>query len=82
MDFFDAYEEVYSAVERFVEHNGRVPASVSVSPALYSWLQSMKKEAVADPAEEPSDAQMLSTRFGPITLVIDELLSPHEILVE
>lgn len=82
MDYFDAYEEVYSAVERFADKHGHAPATVSVSPSLYSWIQSMKKEAVAEHADEPTESTMLSTRFGPLPLVIDELLSPYEIIVE
>ena len=82
MEFFDAYEELFSAVERFVAQEGRVPESVSVSPSLYSWIQSMKKEAVSHFHEPLSEAQGISTRFGPVSLLIDELLDPYEILVE
>lgn len=82
MEFFDAYEEVYSAVERFVNDHGKIPASICVSPVLYMWIQSMKGEAVAHRMEDPTDSHALSTRFGPIPLVIDEMLSPYEIIVE
>ncbi|MFM7774106.1 MAG: hypothetical protein ACKO9V_04555, partial [Candidatus Kapaibacterium sp.] len=64
------------------DRHGHAPVSVSVSPSLYSWIQSMKKEAVSDRAEDSAESRILSTRFGPIPLIIDELLSPYEILVE
>lgn len=82
MEYFDAYEEVYSAIERFAEHEGKAPESVSVSPTLYRWLTTMKQESVLLNPEEPLDSGTISTRFGHIPLVIDEMLTPYEILVE
>ncbi len=82
MDFFDAYEEVYSAIERFVDEHGRAPSSVSVSPTLFRWLMEMKKEAVTLQLGDIGDVNMLQTRFGPIGISIDEMLSPYDILVE
>ncbi|MBL7997772.1 MAG: hypothetical protein JNL32_03945 [Candidatus Kapabacteria bacterium] len=82
MEYFDAYEEVYSAIERFADEHGKPPATVYVSPVLYRWLMEMKKESVALNMEEASDGNSLQTRFGAIPLALDEMLSPYEILTE
>ncbi len=82
MDFFDAYEELYSAVERFVDEHSKVPSSVSVSPVLFRWLLEMKKEAVSLHFEDATSSNSFNTRFGAIPIVIDEMLSPYDIVVD
>ncbi len=82
MDYFDAYEEVYSALERYADENGQAPHGISVSPSLFRWLLEMKKEAVTLHLEEPGTANTIHTRFGDLPLSIDEMLSPYDVLVE
>ena len=82
MEFFDAYEEVFSAIERFVDEHENAPKKVNVSPVLFGWLLEMKREAVTLQMEEVGEINSMNTRFGQIPLVIDELLSPYEIIVE
>ena len=82
MEFFDAYEEVFSAIERFAEEHGHAPKHVSVSPTLYRWLLEMKRESVTLQLEDFGDVNTLNTRFGSITIIVDEMLDPYEILVD
>lgn len=82
MEYFDAYEEVFAAIERFADEHGKAPQRINVSPALYRWLLEMKHEAVTLQLEESGDMNVLNTRFGPIPFVIDELLTPYEVMPE
>jgi hypothetical protein len=82
MDYFDAYEEVYAAIEHFVEESTKAPRKVNVSPALFRWLLEMKREAVTLHLEEAGEANAIQTRFGYVPIIIDEMLSPYEIIVE
>ncbi|MBX7155071.1 MAG: hypothetical protein U0Y96_06650 [Candidatus Kapaibacterium sp.] len=82
MDYFDAYEEVYSAIERYADEHGHPPTKICIAPALYRWLREMQKEsALLNPNEEQT-ASALNTRFGAIPIEIDELLTPYEIITE
>jgi len=82
MDWFDAFDEVFASVERFVQQHGRAPREVSVSPTLYTWLAELQRESAMLEGIEVSDPVALDTPFGEIALSIDEHLGPYEIHVE
>lgn len=82
-EYFDAYEEVFGAIERHVDEHGSVPTCVYVSSSLFRWLLEINKERVTTQSLAASESlNHLDSRFGSIELRIDELLSPWEILVE
>lgn len=81
MEWFDAYDEVYAAVEQFVAQHGTAPAEVAVSGVLYGWLAEMQRESAllsGIPAAEP---MVLESAYGSIPIRIDEMLGPFEILL-
>lgn len=80
MNWFDAYEEVYAAVERFVEEHGTPPKEVIVSTTLYTWLVELQRERAMLSGDEAVEPVVLDTPYGVIPVVIDELLDPFEIL--
>ena len=82
MEYFDAYEEVYAAIERYIDEHAVRPNHVNVSTTLFRWLLEMKKEAVTHHLEAPEPVLNFATRLGPVPIVIDELLSPYEIIVD
>jgi len=82
MDYFDAYEEVYSAIERYADQNGHAPSKICISPSLFRWLREMQKETALLNPDEHQSTSALNTRFGAIPIEIDELLTPYEIITE
>lgn len=80
MDWFDAFDEVFASVERYVEVHGRPPAELAVSPALYEWLAELQRESNFLGGTPPSDPVVLETAYGLVPLVINEKLDPYEII--
>ncbi|MCX7929248.1 MAG: hypothetical protein N2663_00785 [Chlorobi bacterium] len=80
MDYFDAYEEIYTRIERYMLEHGTLPHALVVSPSLYQWLCDCRKESVEQPHTD--DLMWFETPHGKIRLVIDERLDPYEILTE
>lgn len=80
MDYFDAFDEVFGSIERYVAEHGAAPHEIVVAPALYTWLADLQREAdMLGGAGVVTDPVMLETPYGPIKIVIDETLSPYEI---
>ena len=82
MDWFDAFDEVFASVERFVATHGRKPREVSVSPMLFTWLAELQRESAMLEGMEVSDPVVIDTPFGEVPLAIDEKLGDFEIVVE
>lgn len=82
MDWFDAFDEVFSRIEQFVAEHGRAPREVSVSPTLYMWLAELQKESALLEGVPVTDPVVLDTTYGTVPLAIDEKLGPYEILVD
>lgn len=80
MDWFDAFDEVFASVERYVAENGKAPAELLVSPTLYNWLAELQRESDFLEGIATTDPVVLETSYGHIPLVIDEKLDPYEII--
>jgi len=81
MDYFDAFDEVFGSIERYVAEHGAPPHEIVVAPALYTWLADLQREAdLLEGLGEVTDPVVLETPYGPIKIVIDETMSPYEIL--
>jgi hypothetical protein len=80
MEWFDAFDEVFASVERYVAEHGKAPAEVAVSPALYLWLAEMQRESALLTGLPMTDPVVLDTAYGSIPIAIDEHLGPFEIL--
>ena len=81
MDWFDAFDEVFASVDRFVQQHGKAPREVAVSPTLYTWLAELQRESAMLEGVEVSDPVSIDTPFGALALAIDEQLGPYEISV-
>lgn len=79
MDYFDAFAEVYASIERHVQETGQAPSEIVVSPALYTWLADMVREENLLRGVTMTDPVKLDTPYGPVTIVIDEALSPYDV---
>jgi len=82
MEMFDAFDEVFASVERYVAEHGHAPSEVVVSPPLYMWLAELQREGEMLAGTVPVDAVALETPFGRIPLAIDETLSPFDVLAQ
>ncbi len=85
MDYFDASEELYHTVQEFIRvHDGEHPNRVYVSPMLYDWLVQMQREERLLKGLNTEGVQLTTFQmdFGPLPLVVDELLSDYEIIPE
>jgi hypothetical protein len=80
MEWFDAFEELMASIERYVGEHGEAPHEVAVSADLYAWLSDIRRESHLLSGEDPGDPNILPTPHGPVRLVIDEALSPFEII--
>lgn len=80
MDYFDAYEEIFARIERYILDRGTLPRALVVSPSLYQWLCDCRKENLEHPTAE--DLIWFETPHGKIRLIIDEQLDPYDILTE
>jgi|DewCreStandDraft_5_1066085.scaffolds.fasta_scaffold00820_16 hypothetical protein len=81
MEHFDAFEEIFAHIERYMLEHGHVPRALVVSPSLYQWLCDCRKDT---PGHTPTaeDLRWLETPHGKVRLIIDERLDPFEILTE
>lgn len=82
MEWFDAFNEVYASVERYVADHGKPPAEVLVSASLYLWLAELQRESSMLSGLPAADPVYLETSYGNIPLVVDEHLDPFEIIPE
>lgn len=82
MDWFDAFDEVFTAIERYVQEHGHRPHQVAVSPRLYTWLAEMQRESALTEGLDVALPVSIDTTYGAIPLVIDERLGPYDILAE
>lgn len=80
MEWFDAYEELMTSIECYVDEHGKAPQEVAVSPALYAWLSDIRREAQMQFGGEQSEPSILPTPYGPVRLTIDEALSAFDIV--
>ncbi|MCS6808583.1 MAG: hypothetical protein RML40_03580 [Bacteroidota bacterium] len=85
MEYFDAAEEIYESIQRFmIENNGACPTRVYLSPTLFQWLTQIRREEIALRGQDPStlDLSVFPTEFCSPNVVIDEQLSDFEIITE
>lgn len=80
MEWFDAFEELTTSIERYVEEHDTAPHEVAVSPQLYAWLSDIRRESSGLSGEDPGDLSVIPTSHGPVRLVIDEALTAFEIV--
>lgn len=79
MEDFDAFEELFAAVERHVQQHGQKPREVVVSPSLYLWLSELQREAVMMRGEAVADVVHLETPYGAVSVTIDEMMSAFDV---
>lgn len=82
MDYFDAFAEVYGSIERHVHDHGVPPAEIVIAPSLYTWLCDVLREEELLRGTAITDPVMLDTPFGAVKIVIDETLSPYDIMTQ
>lgn len=82
MDYFDAFDEVFASIERHVQEHGSTPTDIVVSPGLYMWLADLLREEDLLRGLDITDPVVLETPYGPVSIVIDEALSPYEVLTQ
>jgi len=82
MEWFDALDELYAVVERYVQDHGTKPGEVSISPALYTWLAELQRESAMLEGIPVADLVTLDTQYGPVPIAIDEKLGAFEIVAE
>ena len=82
MDYFDAFAEVYTSIERHVHEHGVPPAEVVIAPSLYSWLADVLREEELLRGTSITDPVMLDTPYGAVRIVIDEAMSPYDIVTQ
>lgn len=80
MEWFDAFDELMTSIDRYVEGHGALPHEVAVSPQLYAWLSDIRRESSALTGEETGDLAVIPTAHGSVRLVIDEALTAFEIV--
>ena len=80
MEWFDAYDEVAAAVERFVAQHEQPPRMVAVSGTLYTWLAKLQQESAAITGEAVTEPVAVDSPYGSIPVVVDEHLDPYEIV--
>lgn len=84
MEYFDAAEEMHSAIQMYVDEHGTYPHRVYVSRELYQWLLEVRREELFLQGERET-SQCLScipTEYGELHVVVDEALSNFEIVPE
>ncbi|MGA0833219.1 MAG: hypothetical protein ACO3QO_01690 [Candidatus Kapaibacteriota bacterium] len=82
MDWFDAFDEIFAIVERFVQEHGKRPSCVVVSPNLYTWLAELQRESALIEGIEPALPLSIDTTYGTIPVVIDERLGAYDVAAE
>lgn len=80
MEWFDAFEELMTSIDRYVDQHGVPPHEVAVSPQLYAWLSDIRRESATLTGEGLGDLAVIPTAHGPVRLVIDEALTAFEIV--
>jgi hypothetical protein len=82
MEWFDALDEIFAVIERYVQEHGTAPSELSISPSLYTWLAELQRESAMLEGIPVADLIALETPYGAIPVAIDERLGAHEILAE
>ncbi|MCU0424924.1 MAG: hypothetical protein MUF71_04785 [Candidatus Kapabacteria bacterium] len=85
MEYFDAAEEIYGSIHKFMDkNNGTCPAKLYLSPTLFQWLTQVRIEETQLKGQDPNtlDLHTFPTEFGSPHVVIDEQLSDFEIITE
>ncbi|NQW29864.1 MAG: hypothetical protein HQ472_05065 [Ignavibacteria bacterium] len=80
MDWFDAFDEVFASVERYANEHGKPPHELAVSSALYNWIAELQHESDMLGGMESTESVILETPHGKVPLVINDELSPYEII--
>lgn len=82
MDWFDAFDEIFATVERFVQEHGKRPACVVVSPHLYTWLAELQRESALIEGMDATLPLSIDTTYGTIPVAIDERLGAYDMVAE
>lgn len=82
MEYFDAFDEVFASIDRYVQENGAPPHEIVVSPALYMWLAELQREENTLHGIDITDPVLLETPHGNVRIVIDETMSPYDVLAQ
>jgi hypothetical protein len=80
MDWFDAFDEVFASVERYVAEHGTPPQELAVSSSLYAWIAELQHESDMLGGMESSESVVLETPHGLVQLVINDELSAYDIV--
>ncbi len=74
---FDLIEAIEEAVARHEDRNGAAPTQISFSPASYQHLVRLKAadQLTGVPVSGCEAIRVFQTSTGPLTIVIDEMLS-------
>ncbi len=82
MDWFDAFDEIFATVERFVQEHGKRPSCVVVSPHLYTWLAELQRESALIEGMDATLPLSIDTTYGTIPVAIDERLGAYDVVAE
>jgi len=80
MDFFDAFDEVFATIDAFYRDHGHSPHDIAVSPSLYAWFAELQRESAMLAGLEMVYPVTIDTPYGPVGLIIDEHLSPYDVV--
>ncbi|MDZ4744706.1 MAG: hypothetical protein SGJ05_01740 [bacterium] len=80
MDYFDAFDEVFASIDTYYRDHGHSPHDIAVSPSLYAWFAELQRESAMLAGIEMSYPVIIETPYGPVGLIIDERLSPYDVV--
>lgn len=84
MEYFDAAEEMHTAIQMYVDEHGTAPHRVYVSRELYQWLIEIRREELLLHSESEATACLncIATEYGDLQLAVDESLTNFQIVPE
>lgn len=84
MEYFDAAEEMHTAIQMYVEEHGTYPHRVYVSRELYQWLIEIRREELLLQGENEMEhcLNCIATEYGDLQLAVDESLTNFQIVPE
>jgi hypothetical protein len=84
MEYFDAAEEMHTAIQMYVDEHGTYPHRVYVSRELYQWLIEIRREELLLHGENEMEhcLNCIATEYGDLQLAVDESLTNFQIVPE
>lgn len=84
MDYFDASDEIQTAVQDYISTKGIQPHLLSVSPMLFQWLVKMRHEEAFLHGEKLDSVrpEFFLPNVGILPLLVDETLNDFQVIPE